>query len=254
MARRPALRRYFAFGTLSTVLMRASVRRLVLAVWAFMCAAVLTVSLWPTPELVRTEDQNHDGRPDLWRFYDRQGRLTRVEIDTNFDGRTDHRDYYRDGSLTRSESDRNFDNRIDLIEEFDRTGRQHVRSVVDANFDGAADLLVLFQDGKPVHSEWATPAPEALAHYARPIREAAEPLTPFEDPFGANATLRAHHRARAPDIVGMTPASLTLDVPIPQLTLTTFSCSRIAPAIAQRPRSTTLLALPGRAPPRALRG
>ena len=252
---------------MSIAMMRASVRRLVLAVWACMCATMLTVSLWPAPDLVRTEDQNHDGRPDIWRFYDREGRLTRVEIDTNFDGRTDHRDYYRDGALTRSESDRNFDNRIDLVEEFDRTGRQHVRSVVDADFDGAADLLVLFQDGTPVHSEWAanwqaagaaTPAPVAedlTARDARPIEEAAEPLTPFDDPFGAAARVRADHRARAPDIVGMTPASLTLDVPLPQLTLTAFTSSRLAPAIAQPPRRTTLLALPGRAPPsRALLG
>jgi hypothetical protein len=238
------------------VLTRASVRRLVLGVWAFVCAAILTISLWPTPELVRTEDQNHDGRPDLWRFYDRQGHLTRVEIDTNFDGRMDHRDYYRDGALTRSESDRNFDNRIDLVEEFDRTGHQHVRSVVDANFDGAADLLVLFQDGKPVHSEWAPPAAHAvngLVRYANPIHEAGEPLTPFDDPFGVNATLRAHHRARAPDVVGMA-ASLTLDVPLPQLSLTSFITSRIDSSIAQQPRSTTLPARPGRAPPQALRG
>jgi hypothetical protein len=249
--------------------MHASVRRLVLGIWACVCATILTISLWPTPELVRTEDQNHDGRPDLWRFYDRQGHLTRVEIDTNFDGRTDHRDFYRDGALTRSESDRNFDNRIDLVEEFDRTGRQHVRSVVDANFDGAADLLVLFQDGQPVHSEWATPAPpmrvrtaaagsgpvaSGVVRDARPIREAGEPLTPFDDPFGVNATLRAHHRARAPDIVGMSPASLTLDVPIPSLSLTSFVSTRITSSRVQRPHSTTLLASPGRAPPLALRG
>jgi hypothetical protein len=216
-----------------------------------MCAALLTVSLWPAPELVRTEDANHDGHPDIWRFYDRQGRLTRVEIDTNFDGRTDHRDFYRDGALTRSESDRNFDNRIDLVEEFDRTGRQHVRSVVDANFDGAADLLVLFQDGKPVHAEWAqTPALAAVAAAAtRPIENAAEPLTPFDDPFSASARLRTHHRARAPDVVGMTPASFTLDVPVPRLVLTSFISSQIAPAIAPAPRSHTLLTSQGRAPP-----
>jgi hypothetical protein len=235
--------------------MRTSVRRLVLGVWAFVSAAILTISLWPTPELVRTEDQNHDGRPDLWRYYDRQGHLTRVEIDTNFDGRTDHRDYYRDGALTRSESDRNFDNRIDLVEEFDLTGRQHVRSVVDANFDGAADLLVLFENGRPVHTEWATAnAGTAIVAYARPIHEAGEPLTPFDDPFGVNATLRAHHRARAPDIVGMSPASLTLDVPIPSLSLTHFSPSRIVTTIAQRLRSTPIPATPGRAPPQSLRG
>jgi hypothetical protein len=242
---------------------KASVRRFVLAVWAFVCAAILTTSLWPAAELIRTEDQNHDGRPDIWRFYDRHGQLTRVEIDTNFDGRSDHRDYYRDGTLTRSESDRNFDNRIDLVEDFDRSGRQHLRSVVDANFDGAADLLVLFQDGRPIYSEWTT-TPRARnagftaasfggadARYglARPDRDATGPLTPLDDPFSASASLRAGHRARAPDIVGMSPASLMLEVPVARLTPIRIAPRPIAPAIARHPRSLTLLSLPARGPP-----
>ncbi len=244
--------------------MRASVRRVVLVLWAFVCAAILTASLWPATELIRTEDQNHDGRPDIWRFYDRGGQLTRVEIDTNFDGRSDHRDYYRDGALTRSESDRNFDNHIDLIEEFDRSGRQHVRSVVDANFDGAADLLVLFQDGRPIYSEWTTPvrartagfapAPDGdRAGFARPDRGTTEPLTALDDPFSASAWLRAGHRARAPDVVGMSPASVMLEVPIARLTPIPLAPTPIAPAIAQQPRSTTLLSLPARGPPASAR-
>jgi hypothetical protein len=238
--------------------MNASVRRLVLVAWAFVCAAILTASLWPAAELVRTEDQNHDGRPDVWRFYDRHGQLTRVEIDTNFDGRSDHRDYYRNGALTRSESDRNFDNRIDLVEEFDRSGREHVRSVVDANFDGTADLLVLFQDGRPVYSAWSTPvrartagfppAPDDLSGLAPPGR-ASEPLTPLTDPFSASASLRAGHEARVPDIVGMSPVSVMLKVPIACLTRSLLAPTPIAPAIARLPRSTPLLSLPARAPP-----
>jgi hypothetical protein len=249
------------------VVVRLSIRRLVLAVWAIACAAILTASLWPAPELVRTEDQNHDGRPDIWRFYDRQGRLTRVEIDTNFDGRPDHRDFYREGTLTRSELDRNFDNRVDLIEEFDRSGRQHVRSVVDTDFDGAADLMVLFRDGEPIHSEWTAPvrAIETAAHggvlaasglgvrvpVVPPLRAIAEPLTPLDNPFGASASVRAGHYARAPDVVGLSPISLTLGLPTPSHTFLTIAAGRLAPIGEQHPRNLTLLAFAGRAPPRA---
>ena len=34
-------------------------------------------------------DRNGDGRLDHWEYYDRQGRLVRVSVDTNFDGRAD---------------------------------------------------------------------------------------------------------------------------------------------------------------------
>src|SRR4051812_13950053 len=43
---------------------------------------------------VLTEDQNHDGRPDVWRAYDHQGRLARIALDTNFDGRSDVQEFY----------------------------------------------------------------------------------------------------------------------------------------------------------------
>jgi hypothetical protein len=238
--------------------MRAFARRFVLALWAFVCAAALTVSLWPSAEMVRTEDQNHDGRPDIWRFYDRHGQLTRVEFDTNFDGRSDRRDYYRDGTLTRSESDRNFDNRIDLIEEFDVSGRQHVRSIVDADFDGAADLLVLFQDGRPVHTEWSTPtphlrlagsSPESLSRGPQPGRTATGTLAELDDPFSTSAAFRAHHRARAPDVVGLSGCTIMLKVPAAVIGRPGIAPAQFEPALAQVPRSTPLLSLPARAPP-----
>ena len=109
----------------------------------------------PDARAVRTEDQNRDGQPDVWREYDGLGRLAGVLVDTNFDGRSDVHEYYDDdGALVRRESDRDFNDRVDLVQEFDAKTRERARSVVDTDFDGTADLLVLFQGGKPV---WIAP-------------------------------------------------------------------------------------------------
>jgi hypothetical protein len=238
--------------------MTVFVRRFVMALLALVSVAALAISLWSSPEIVRTEDQNHDGRPDVWRFYDRQGHLRRVEIDTNFDGRADRREYYRDGVLTRSESDRNFDNRVDLIEEFDLLGRQHVRSVVDANFDGTADLQVLFKDGQPVHSEWAAPPPVAIhatdTAIRAPARDSAsdDTLTSLDDPFSADAALRASHLPRAPATIAVTVTTEMLRVPVLVADRPGVDVIGVTPASIRNPHSTALRLLPARAPPQSL--
>src|SRR5476651_100432 len=129
---------------------RWSHRPLVVILCAVACAAAVAVWLRSPAGSVRTEDQNGDGRPDIWRVYDRQGQLSEVTVDTNFDGRSDVHEYYERSALVRRESDRDFNGRVDLVEEFEPTTHEHVRSVVDVDFDGTADLLVLFQGGQPV--------------------------------------------------------------------------------------------------------
>jgi hypothetical protein len=160
-------------------------------------AAAVTLSLWPPGGDVRTEDQNRDGRPDVWRAYDRHGQLVKVAVDTDFDGRSDVHEYYEGGALIRRESDRNFNDQVDLIEEFDGTTHEVVRSVVDVDFDGTADVLVLFKDGRPVFSKWAQPvapatvsADEALHAEASP-RTADEQLAPLENPFHSDLSVEA---------------------------------------------------------------
>src|SRR6266851_130679 len=77
------------------------------------------VSMWALADRTRTEDRNRDGRPDVWRSYARDGRVARIAVDTNFDGRSDVEEYYEDGALVRRESDRDFNDQIDLVQEFD---------------------------------------------------------------------------------------------------------------------------------------
>ena len=188
---------------------------------ALACAAAATMSLWAPGPDVRTEDQNRDGRPDVWRVYDRQGQLAQVAVDTNFDGRSDVHEYYQGSALVRRESDRDFNDRVDLVQEFDPTTREPIRSVVDVDFDGTADLLVLFQGGQPVFSRWAHPVPaadvraDAALHAAASPRTADDQLAPLEDPFRADLAVRAVHLVAASgDYVGLStsgglPASCT---------------------------------------------
>src|ERR1700730_5796243 len=94
-----------------------SLRPLVGTLWAVACAAAVAASLRPPAGAVRTEDQNGDGRPDVWRVYDRQGQLSEMAVDTNFDGRSDVHEYYEHSELVRRESDRDFNGRVDLVQE-----------------------------------------------------------------------------------------------------------------------------------------
>jgi len=191
---------------------RRSLCSLTIGLCVFVCASAASIS-FRVGEDVRAEDQNHDGRPDVWRAYDRQGRLASVAIDTNFDGRSDVHEYYERGALIRRESDRNFNDRVDLIQEFDATTREAVRAVMDVDFDGTADLLVLFQDGRPVFSKWAhglTPVAagaDASSHAAAPPRTADGQLAPLDDPFRSDLSLRAVRVVAGPgDGVGLSTA------------------------------------------------
>jgi hypothetical protein len=178
-----------------------SLRSLVVRSCASACVTAAAVWLWPSAGYVRTEDHNGDGRPDVWRAYDRHGQLSEVAFDTNFDGRSDVHEYYERGALVRRESDRDFNDRVDLVEEFDPTTRERVRSVEDIDYDGTADLLVLFQGGQPVFRKWAHPAGPAVPSVNRARhadvspRRADDQLAPLEDPFRRDLALRAVHVA-----------------------------------------------------------
>jgi hypothetical protein len=171
-----------------------------LLVVALLGAAAASVSLssLSSPARPVTEDRNGDGRPDVWRTYDREGRLSEVAIDSNFDGRSDVHEYYEKGTLISRESDRNFDDRIDLVQQFDATSHDQVRAIEDVDYDGTADLLVLFQEGRPVFSKWAVhrEAPVLATASAARTPEIArragdDPLTALADPFQSDLAMAA---------------------------------------------------------------
>jgi len=167
------------------------------------CALGVSPSFWRVGGDVRTEDQNHDGRPDVWRAYDRHGHLARIAVDTNFDGRSDVLEFYESGVLIRREYDRDFNDRVDLVQDFDVQTQQALRAVVDDDFDGTADVLVLFQDGRPVFTKRAAlvhrvSTPGAAVRRA-PVRTADDALAPLEDPFRGDLAVKAVRGQGAPD-------------------------------------------------------
>jgi hypothetical protein len=231
-------------------------RSIVVSVCALACAAVAAAALQSPAEYVRSTDQNSDGQPDIWRTYDRQGRLSHVAVDTNFDGRADVEEYYDRGALVRRESDRDFNDRVDLIQDFDPVTREPLRSVVDVDFDGRADLLVLFRDGQPVYSKWASPATTVAAvsstpRAAKARRAPTDHLAPLLDPFAADLSVRAVHvLVDAGTGAGLTtsgglPASWG-DLASPLPSSTPIPGSRVS-----RPASATVVPYSPRGPPRS---
>jgi hypothetical protein len=171
-------------------------RALITVLSVLVCSSAALVSMWAPLANTRTEDLNHDGRPDIWRSYARDGRIARVAVDTNFDGRSDVQEFYENGALIRRESDRDFDNQIDLVQDFDQTTHKIIRSVVDVNADGVADLLVLFQDGRLVYSKWARASrPVATSDFPLKNISGRSDLPPvsFVDPFTNDPALGAIH-------------------------------------------------------------
>ena len=81
-------------------------------------------------------DLNRDGKPDLWKVYEKVKRgqsttevLCCTKLDLNFDGAIDVLKYYdRQGAIEFDESDLDFDGQIDLI--VVRGGGAHIRHMV----------------------------------------------------------------------------------------------------------------------------
>ena len=187
---------------------RLTILGLCASVLAFVPTALL--SLWATGVAVSTEDRNADGRPDVWRHFDRRGQLETVVVDTNFDGRSDVQEIYDGGVLRRRDSDRNFNNQVDLVQEFDSLTQDEIRSVSDRDFDGEADELVLFADGVPTFNELrprAETSSSSRAAAETPTEQADGPLIPLQDPFAQELAVRAVKGALSQQLCSGAPQS-----------------------------------------------
>jgi hypothetical protein len=223
-------------------------------VCVFACAAAAAVSWWPASGDVRVEDRNGDGRPDVWRHYDRWGVLTEVAIDSNFDGRSDVYEYYDQGALVRRESDRNFNGQIDIIEEFEGTSHEKFRSVIDVDYDGTADLLVFFRAGGVVVSQWAHPVAAGLGERGEAPprgvlrlswRGKADQLAPMSDPFRSDPAVRGIRRAGISDAcVGLSASG---GLPGSSIEVALLMPSS-APLVARGDQPGSLTAVPPRSP------
>jgi hypothetical protein len=117
----------------------------------------------------RVEDRNGDGRPDYWAFkdgerlarevidedgdggtdrvvhYDESGRISRVALDTNRDGRPDSWEEYVGGEMVRRRTDTTGDGEPDAWE-FHRAGKLE-RQERDTDGDGFRDRLAVYANG-----------------------------------------------------------------------------------------------------------
>ena len=98
-----------------------------------------------------TEDYNHDGKPDHFYTY-RNGKLSKAEVDRNFDGKIDEWDFYdREGRLEREELDENFDGRPDAW--FFYVNGVVQRGEQDTDFNGQPDWFFFYENGMLVRAD-----------------------------------------------------------------------------------------------------
>ncbi len=114
-------------------------------------------------------DLDVDGRPEVFNYYEESssGRvLVRKEVDLNKDGRVDVRSYYdQDGRLTREEMDGDFDGQIDWVDHY--VNGERGRSEVDTDYDGVFDLFKFFGDGRLLRKERDGNADGRIDHVER---------------------------------------------------------------------------------------
>lgn len=112
-------------------------------------------------ETVHPLDVNADGNPDVWSFTVKakhasgevSDRLTRKELDLNRDGRVDvARDYDADGRLILEAMDLDFDGRVDQVNHYDAKG-QITRKERDLDSNGKVDLWLYYERGALVRKE-----------------------------------------------------------------------------------------------------
>jgi hypothetical protein len=90
-------------------------------------------------ELCRISDLNHDGKPDLYEYFDASGQIRRREADYDDNGVIDAIEYYESGKLVRREYDTTGQHRIDTWDYFDPSSGKRIRRERDTTNDGRVD-------------------------------------------------------------------------------------------------------------------
>lgn len=148
-------------------------------------------------ESCRTSDLNHDGKADLYEYFDPSGQVRRREADYDADGVVDAIEYYQNGKLIRRELDTTGQHRIDTWDFFDANTGKRVRRERDTTNDGRVDqwwtysgdtVTIAFDknnDGKPDPSD--TIVLNADATLATPASSSASPADAGPPPSTATS-------------------------------------------------------------------
>lgn len=90
-------------------------------------------------EICRITDLNHDGKPDMWEYYDQTGQLRRREADYDDNGIVNSIEHFENGKLVRRELDTTNQGRLDTWDFFDPTTGARIKRERDATGDGKID-------------------------------------------------------------------------------------------------------------------
>lgn len=90
-------------------------------------------------ELCRITDINHDGKPDLFEYFDSSGAVRRRESDYDGNGTIDSVEMYEGGQLVKREYDTTGQHRVDTWDYYDKASGRRIRRERDTNNDGRVD-------------------------------------------------------------------------------------------------------------------
>ncbi|HEY2513145.1 MAG TPA: hypothetical protein VGI39_19890 [Polyangiaceae bacterium] len=119
-------------------------------------------------EVCRITDLDHDGKPDLYEYYDGTGVIRRRESSFDGSGIVDSVEYFEGGKLAKRELDTTGQHRIDTWDYFDPATGKRTRRERDSTNDGRVDQWWTYDgekvtiaidrngDGKPDPSDTVT--------------------------------------------------------------------------------------------------
>jgi hypothetical protein len=90
-------------------------------------------------EICRISDLNHDGKADLYEYFDSNGVIRRREADYDNNGIIDAIEYYENGKLARREYDTTGQHRVDTWDYFDTASGKRIKRERDTTNDGKVD-------------------------------------------------------------------------------------------------------------------
>jgi hypothetical protein len=99
-------------------------------------------------ELCHMADLDHDGKPELFEYFDESGKIRRREHMYDDTGAVSQIEVYENGKLLRRDLDSRGQHRIDTIDYFDPVTGKRIKRERDENGDGNIDQWWSFRDDR----------------------------------------------------------------------------------------------------------
>lgn len=94
---------------------------------------------------VKEMDLNHDGKIDVYRYYDERGAVAKEEFDVDFDGKLDTVDFYRGGRIYKKELCFKFDEKPNIWKYYDEKDNL-IKLEEDQDGDGNVDYWEFYSN------------------------------------------------------------------------------------------------------------